>query len=76
MNKKTKADIEIINYFSDAGITLKNEFELLGLIVAEMFQNDKPINKSRIISVVYNNFESEDKEEIKHYYRKLLGFLL
>ncbi|WP_260514173.1 biofilm development regulator YmgB/AriR family protein [Serratia fonticola] len=76
MNKKTNADIEIINYFSHAGITLKNEFELLGLIVAEMFQNGDPINKRSIISRIYKNLESESKEEIKYYYRKLLGFLL
>ncbi|MGP3221079.1 biofilm development regulator YmgB/AriR family protein [Serratia bockelmannii] len=76
MNKRENIAIEISNYFSDTGITLKNEFELLGLIVAEMSQQDSPLSKKAIILKIYKRLEAEKKEELLFQYRKLLAFFL
>jgi len=76
MNKQLNTDIEISDYFSESNLCLRNEFELLGVVVVEMFKNGTPLTEKSLLSMLSHKLETENKEEVLHKYRSLLALLL
>lgn len=67
---------EISSYFKTFDSYMKNEFELLGYVVAELMRNSIPVTDRSIISSLTRKLETEASEENLFSYRKVLEVMI
>lgn len=76
MPKTLTTGQEMVSYLKTFDSYLKNEFELLGFVVADLMRNGIPVSDRSIISCLTYKLETETNEATLLSYRKILALLL